>query len=114
MGIGVVKELTEKYKLAGKKCTTMFRLVKYAGIGVSILLALVFIIACITSKHIWDMFHVLRLNAFLCWIFGASMHIATDFAKVRDDPHINMLGARDDLLLLGYGNMGNLRSSCYL
>ena len=89
--IGVVKELTEKYKLAGKKCTTMFRLVKYAGIGVSILLALVFIIACITSKHIWDMFHVLRLNAFLCWIFGASMHIATDFAKVRDDPHINML-----------------------
>ena len=89
--IGVVKELTEKYKLAGKKCSTMIRILKYAGIGVSILLSLVFIVACITSKHIWDMFHVLRLHSFLCWSLGISMHIATDLEKVRSDPHINML-----------------------
>merc|ERR1712020_227706 len=69
----------------------MFRLVKYAGIGVSILLALVFIIACITSKHIWDMFHVLRLHSFLCWSIGIAMHFVTDLEKIRGNPHINML-----------------------
>ena len=89
--IGVVKEITEKYKLAGKKCSMMSRIMKYAGMGVSIIASLVFIIACITSKHIWDMFHVLRLHSFLCWILGVSMHIATDFEKIRGDPHINML-----------------------
>jgi len=69
----------------------MFRILKYAGIGVSILVSLVFIVACITSKHIWDMFHVLRLHAFLCWSLGVSLHIVTDFEKIRGDPHINML-----------------------
>ena len=89
--IGVVKELTEKYKLAGRNCSTLFRIIKYAGIAITILVSLVFIVACITSKHIWDMFHVLRLHSFLCWSLGVGMHFATDLEKVRGDPHINML-----------------------
>ena len=88
--IAIISEASERYTISGSECSAL-RFVKYIGIGVSGLVCLAFIVACITSKHVWDMFHCLRMHFFICWIGIISTHFVTDFDSIRDDTHINLL-----------------------
>ena len=87
--MAVISEQSEKQELKGKECG-FINFFKYIGIGISIFCMIIFIVACITSKDIWDMFHCTRIHFFICWIAAVSFHVVTDLETVRDDEHMNL------------------------
>jgi hypothetical protein len=66
-------------------------LIKYLGIGFSILTLLIFMGGTAFGKGVWDMFHALRLHIAFTWIMALACHIGTDLDMIRDNRTLNLI-----------------------
>lgn len=85
----VIAEVSEKFEVNDKCDANEF--IKYAGMAITMILHLVFCILVVVKKHINDMFHDIRSHVCMTWCLGLVMNIATDFHKVREDIHMNLI-----------------------
>ncbi len=65
------------------------------GYGISIVCLLIFALAVILSKRLWEMFHILGMNLAMAMMFGNAFMIASEFPTVRDK--------HDICTLIGFG-----------
>ena len=65
--------------------------VKYVGIVLSVIALLFQVLVTVGSKHVWDMFHVLRMHVAVTWVCAVGLHVLTDLDQVRDDPTTNLI-----------------------
>lgn len=87
--MAVLVEMSDKFEV-NDKCFIP-EILKYVGMGFTAVFLLLFIVMTFTKKHIWDMFHVLRLHVCISWLCALGFHIVTDFESIREDAHMNLL-----------------------
>lgn len=85
----VIRELSQPIEI-DDDCVIL-QILKYIGIGCSIILLSGMILVIVGSKKVWDMFHVLRMNIGICWIFAIILHILSDVNSIRDDKTSNLV-----------------------
>ena len=85
----MIAEVSEKFEVNDKCDANEF--IKYAGMAITMILHLVFCILVVVKKHINDMFHDIRSHVCMTWCLALVMNIATDFHKVREDIHMNLI-----------------------
>ena len=73
---------------------------RYIGFSVSILSLLIFVIIIGASKHLWEMFHLMRLNTGICYLFALFFHFLSEMESIREDRHNN--AAFSSLILFFY------------
>jgi hypothetical protein len=86
--IAVLIEMSEKFEV-NDKCN-IEELIKYVGMALSAILLVAFSIITVTNKHVWDMFHSIRMHVCITWLAGLGLHICTDLNSIRDDGHMNL------------------------
>ena len=87
--MAVIKEMSEPIEVHDK--CEFLNYIKYAGIGLTAILMLVFCLMVITRKYIDDMFHSLRMHVCFTWTLALAAHIITDFHMVREKEHLNLI-----------------------
>jgi len=87
--MAVIKEMSEPIEVHDK--CEFFNYIKYAGIGLTAVLMLVFCLLVITRKYIDDMFHSLRMHVCFTWTLALAAHAVTDFHMVREKEHLNLI-----------------------
>ena len=73
---------------------------RYIGFVVSIISLLIFVIIIGASKHLWEMFHLMRLNTGICYLFALFFHFLSELESIREDRHNN--AAFSSLILFFY------------
>jgi hypothetical protein len=73
----------------GKTDISWLQVFKYLGYSLSILSLIVFVIVIMVSPPLWEMFHLIRLNTGLCYLFALSFHFASELDIVRVNRHNN-------------------------
>ena len=87
-------------KPEGKHDYTWLLVSRYIGFVVSILSLLIFVIIICANKHLWEMFHLLRLNTGICYLFALFFHFLSELDLIRENRHIN--AAFSSLILFFY------------
>lgn len=87
--MAVIKEMSEPIEVHDK--CEFLNYIKYAGIGLTAVLMLVFCLLVITRKYIDDMFHSLRMHVCFTWTLALAAHAVTDFHMVREKEHLNLI-----------------------
>ena len=62
---------------------------RYIGFSVSIISLLIFVIIIVSAKHLWEMFHLMRLNTGICYLFAMIFHFLSELEQIREDRHLN-------------------------
>ncbi|XP_059078438.1 uncharacterized protein LOC131876911 [Tigriopus californicus] len=64
---------------------------KYIGYTTSIVFFLIFIIVVILSSRLWDMFHLMRLNAAICMLLAHISMFLAEIPEIREDRKLNVI-----------------------
>jgi len=73
---------------------------RYIGFTLSLLCLLIFILVIMISRHLWEMFHLLRLNTGIAYFMAMLFHFISEIRPIREDRHAN--AAISSLLLFFY------------
>jgi len=73
---------------------------RYIGFVVSLISLTIFIAVICISKHLWEMFHLMRLNTGICYWFALFFHFISEAEAIQDDRHAN--AAISSLILFFY------------
>lgn len=84
----------------GKNDFTWLLVSRYIGFSVSIVSLLIFVIVIVVSRHLWEMFHLMRLNTGICYLLAMLFHFLAELEAIREDRHIN--AACSSLILFFY------------
>ena len=84
----------------GKEDYTWLMVVRYIGFSVSLICLTVFILIIACNKHLWEMFHLIRLNTGICYFLALFFHFLSELEVIREDRHNN--AAFSSLILFFY------------
>ena len=70
------------------------------GFGVSLLSLTIFVLVICVSPHLWEMFHLMRLNTGICYWAAMLFHFLSEAPFIQEDRHAN--AAISSLILFFY------------
>jgi len=73
---------------------------RYIGFGVSLLSLTIFVLVICVSKHLWEMFHLMRLNTGICYWCAMLFHAISEAPIIGENRHAN--AAVSSLILFFY------------
>jgi len=73
----------------GKEDFTWLQVSRYIGFCVSLLSLAIFIIIIAANRHLWEMFHLIRLNTGIAYFFALLFHFISEVPAIREDRHNN-------------------------
>merc|ERR1712106_761108 len=73
---------------------------RYIGFVISLISLTIFILVICVSSHLWEMFHLMRLNTGLAYWFALLFHFISESPVIREDRHNN--AAISSLILFFY------------
>jgi len=62
---------------------------RYIGFVISLLSLTIFVVVIMLSKHLWEMFHLMRLNTGICYWFALLFHFISEAKVIQEDRHSN-------------------------
>lgn len=62
---------------------------RYIGFVVSLISLTIFIAVICISKHLWEMFHLIRLNTGISYWFALFFHFISEAESIQEDRHAN-------------------------
>ena len=83
------------------ECSPSWLLVsRYIGFVVSLLSLTIFIAVISISRHLWEMFHLMRLNTGISYWMALLFHFVSEAPAIQEDRHAN--AAISSLILFFY------------
>ena len=73
---------------------------RYIGFGISLLSLSIFVLVICVSPHLWEMFHLMRLNTGICYWAAMFFHFLSEAPFIQEDRHAN--AAVSSLILFFY------------
>jgi len=62
---------------------------RYIGFVISLISLTIFIFVICISKHLWEMFHLMRLNTGISYWFALLFHFISENGSIQEDRHAN-------------------------